>query len=252
MSVYCSQQQVITTYTSALECPICMETIEGLFNRVVTECGHTFHCSCLMQNVAHNGFGCPYCRTKMAEEPEEEENDEDSQNRRLTLEDLDDDEDTIFDEDTLVSFRMFQQRINGEEVEEEPAEEWESIDEDYEGEQVMPSADYVSQKLTERGITFKDLIKDILFQEHSNFGENYNEYARHSSEVYGQFRAIISQYTPVEQAAEAVAGAAAAGAAAAGAAAAGAGAIHYITPPYIAETKSVGILYFQNEFMSQT
>jgi len=182
-------EQVIAT-----ECPICMDTIEGLCNRVVTECGHAFHCSCLMQNAAHNGFGCPYCRTKMAEEPEEEEDEEDEE----------DDEVTVFDEDALTSFRMFHQRINGEEVEEEPADEWESVDgsddedaDEDEEQDVMPTADYVAQKLTERGITLEDLVKNILFQEHSNYGENYTDYDRRSSEVYGQFRAIISQYTPV-------------------------------------------------------
>lgn len=187
-------EQVIALSTSALECPICMDTIEGLCNRVVTECGHAFHCSCLMQNAAHNGFGCPYCRTKMAEEPEEEEDEEDEE----------DDEVTVFVEDALTSFRMFHQRINGDEVEEEPAEEWESVDgsddedaDEDEEQDVMPTADYVAQKLTERGITLEDLVKNILFQEHSNYGENYADYDRRSSEVYGQFRAIISQYTPV-------------------------------------------------------
>ena len=51
-------------------------------NCVTTECGHQYHTSCLMRNVAHNGFGCPYCRTIMAEEPE-----------------LSDDEDSEYEED---------------------------------------------------------------------------------------------------------------------------------------------------------
>jgi hypothetical protein len=62
----------------------------------------------------------------------------------------------------------------------------------------MPDAAYMAQKLAARGITFEDLVKNILFQEHSNFGENYTDYERRSSEVFGQFRAIISQYTPSE------------------------------------------------------
>ena len=51
------------------ECPICTDKFVGLNNRVTTECGHTFHCSCLMKHVARNGFGCPYCRATMAENP---------------------------------------------------------------------------------------------------------------------------------------------------------------------------------------
>jgi hypothetical protein len=100
---------------------------------------------------------------------------------------------------------MFHQRINGEEVEEEEAEEWDTVDGDEEDgeeeaeeeEDDMPDAAYVAQKLAERGITFEDLVKNILFQEHSNWGENYTDYERRSSEVFGQFRAVISQYTPV-------------------------------------------------------
>jgi hypothetical protein len=183
-----TEHQVITQ-----ECPICMDTIEGLCNRVVTECGHAFHCSCLMQNAAHNGFGCPYCRTKMAEEPEEDEDDEDD--------DYSIEEETVFESDALISFRMFHQRINGEEVEEEEAEEWDTVDGDEEEEEeeeiMMPDSAYMAQKLAARGVTFEDLVKNILFQEHSEFGEKYPDYERRSSEVYGQFKAVFSQYSPV-------------------------------------------------------
>lgn len=184
-----SAEQVIA---QTLECPICMDAIEGLCNKVVTECGHAFHCSCLMQNTAHNGFGCPYCRTKMAEEPEEEA-DEDEDEDEDSIE-----EDTVFEEDALTSFRMFHQQVNGEEVEEEPAEEWESVAEDDEDVQERPDAAYMVQKLTARGITMEDLVKNILFQEHSGWGQHYLDYERCSSEVYGQFKAVISQYTPQE------------------------------------------------------
>ena len=174
------------------ECPICMDEISGNCNRVVTECGHIFHCSCLMQNTAHNGFGCPYCRTIMAEEPKEEyEEDEDDYST----------EESLINEDTFASFRMFHQRINGEEVEEEPDDEWidDEEDEEEEPDDEMPSATYVAQKLVERGLTIVDLVKDILFQEHSRVTTQYNDYELRSCEVYGNFRAIISQYRPQNQ-----------------------------------------------------
>lgn len=44
------------------DCPICMEVVDLSVNCLVTECGHTFHTSCFLNNVLHNGFGCPYCR----------------------------------------------------------------------------------------------------------------------------------------------------------------------------------------------
>jgi len=59
------------------ECPICLCEIEGRKNIVTTECGHTFHCKCLMQNVAHNGFACPFCRTEMADIIEDEDDEDD-------------------------------------------------------------------------------------------------------------------------------------------------------------------------------
>ena len=90
------------------ECPICMEVIVTSKNIVVTECGHTFHCSCLMANVAHNGFSCPYCRTAMAEEVDNEsseyEGDEsitDSVNA------------AIHEDDMLRGFRMFHNLSDG-------------------------------------------------------------------------------------------------------------------------------------------
>ena len=51
-------------------CPICLDVMSSARNSVTTECGHTFHCSCLMRNISQNGFNCPYCRTNMAEQPQ--------------------------------------------------------------------------------------------------------------------------------------------------------------------------------------
>lgn len=181
--------------SAPIDCPICMDCIESTTkNCVTTECGHCFHTNCLMQSIAHNGFGCPYCRTKMAEEPEEEDEEDDEE---------EEEEEELYDDDALTSFRMFNQRLNGEEVEEEPEEEeeWESVasnEEEDQNEEMssVPDAAYVAQKLVERGITMEDLVKNILFQEHSNWGEYYTENERRSSEVYGQFRAIITQFQP--------------------------------------------------------
>ena len=180
--------------SSIIECPICMDVIESEKNRVVTDCGHVFHCSCLMQNAAHNGFGCPYCRSKMAEEPAEEDgSDEESTFSQVGQ---------VLTDNALTSFRMFQQQIEGGEPEEEPEEEdeddWETgEDEDDETEAEMPyipDAEYMAVNLRERGITYEDLVKHILIQEHSSWGQYYQNYDRRSSEIFGQFRAILSRY----------------------------------------------------------
>ena len=59
------------------ECPVCFDTIDENKNCVVTECGHKFHCSCLMKNASFNGFNCPFCRTVMAEMPEDSDEEDD-------------------------------------------------------------------------------------------------------------------------------------------------------------------------------
>ena len=78
------------------ECPICMDDIDDICNKITTECGHTFHCSCLMRNVAHNGFACPYCRCVMADAPPDT-NDIIEDRYHYGIDDEDDEDDTIFD-----------------------------------------------------------------------------------------------------------------------------------------------------------
>ena len=77
-----------------IDCPICMDPIDGNKNSVVTECGHKFHCSCLMKNSCHNGFDCPMCRSAMVEDMEEEEEEDDEE------EDYDDDDSDYGDSET--------------------------------------------------------------------------------------------------------------------------------------------------------
>lgn len=162
------------------DCPICMEVIDETKNFIVTECGHRFHCNCLMQNAAHNGFGCPYCRTVLAEEPVEDDDDDDD----VSLFSYDYSPEVLTDNE-LTSFRMFHQRLEG--VEEEEEEEQEEEEEEEE-EQEDPDAQYMAQKLTEKGITYEDLVKCLLWAEHSDLGSRYENYERRSNEVYGQIK----------------------------------------------------------------
>jgi hypothetical protein len=186
------------------ECPICLNDIETNNNCVTTECGHKFHCSCLFQNAAHNGFGCPYCRTSLAEEvldKDDEEDDEDDE------EDEDDDDwnegyynehnEESFQEVSLETFRMFHQRLNGEEVEEGTEIREEPIyPEDYDERagDGIPNAEYVSRKLLERGITHQDLVRSLLAVDHDDLLEGWGiMYREKSSQVYGQIRKVIHQ-----------------------------------------------------------
>jgi len=89
------------------ECPICLISFEpeSQINKVTTECGHTFHCSCLMKNVAHNGFGCPYCRNVMATAPTKNKDDDDGDDYSITSEEARED-------DILTSFRWFHRYLD--------------------------------------------------------------------------------------------------------------------------------------------
>jgi hypothetical protein len=104
------------------ECPICLDPIEGLTNFLITECGHKFHCRCLMDNIMHNGFGCPYCRTMMATPLEEEEEDDD-----LTISICSDSTYTrqslLNEEDVLRGFRIFHNILDGIEIDKNDMED---------------------------------------------------------------------------------------------------------------------------------
>lgn len=86
------------------DCPICLDCIEGVSNRVITECGHTFHCSCLMKNASLNGFNCPYCRTSMV--PQAPAVVEPVVEHVINQE--------IQEDDILRGFRMFNDNVNNE------------------------------------------------------------------------------------------------------------------------------------------
>ena len=143
------------------ECSICLENIESSTNKVVTECGHSFHCSCIMKNVAYNGFGCPYCRNVLAEECDETEDDDDNSNT-----------DTYTDTDT----------------------DTDSEDENY----ALPTAEYIIEKLKDNNVTYEDLIKHILYNcSFTEFDENvttYNIYVEENNKLVDNMVDIILNY----------------------------------------------------------
>jgi hypothetical protein len=173
------------------ECPICYESIEQIKNCVTTECGHQFHCKCLMQNAATNGFSCPMCRTTMATELESDDEDEYSE-----YSDYYEDSEGIFDDNTLTSFRMFHQQLAGEEVEEEEEDPNEDVeeDEDEEEEGPKPTSEFITSKLIAQGITMEDLVKCMLI-DHEEYEENAETYNRCADRMFGKFRIIISNYS---------------------------------------------------------
>jgi len=129
-------------------CAICITSVQHSTNIIVAECGHIFHCLCLMTNVA---VGCPHCRTKMANQDADDEDqledmtfrfrrfldaddDDDSEEEEQwgaesdscdefgsgygAVEDSDDDDDdnntnTLLQDDMLRGFRLFNNLLDG-------------------------------------------------------------------------------------------------------------------------------------------
>ena len=177
---------------NVVECPICYDEIDVLKNCVTTECGHQFHCSCLMKNSATNGFSCPMCRSVMAEELDSESDESDESEESLEDDDLEEIEDNA-----LTSFRMFHQQLAGEEVEEEPLQEDEdnlsqSLSQSLEP-IVKPTAALIAARLVIEGYTTEDLVKCLLL-EHEEYEADADEHERCADQMFGKFRQIISNY----------------------------------------------------------
>ena len=124
------------------ECPICLEVVELRANRVITECGHIFHCKCLVTNIAHNGFACPYCRTAMAEKIEDEDNEDDYESGEWYFgppqESDDDDSVSVagpgLESHLLRGMRWFFQRVDPQEDDDEDDTVWETDSEEHDEE----------------------------------------------------------------------------------------------------------------------
>ena len=177
------------------ECPICMDPIESTTrNCVSTECGHCFHTNCLMTSVAHNGFGCPYCRTKMAQEVADEESEYDD-------DESESEEYEQYDDYALRGLRLFNNNLNGEEHDQEDLDDEgeESDDEEVveEAEEAVapPPVSYVAQKLVEQGVTMETLLKAVLCSV-NNYERDYEDFERVENEIFGRLQTILNNYTP--------------------------------------------------------
>ncbi len=179
--------------SAPIECAICMDQIDFNKNCVKTECGHCFHTSCLMQNVAHNGFGCPYCRSVMAEEVEDEESTE-----YESVDEEEEEDEEMFDSHALRGFRLFFNNLNGEEHNEEDIEEEDAAEEaERQGIVVAPSTDFVAEKLREQGVTFEQVIHMICNMDHQAYHEE-EAAERFESDLFDKIALIVNNYQPAQ------------------------------------------------------
>lgn len=175
-----------------IECPICMDCIDTKKNCVTTECGHCFHTNCLMTSVAHNGFGCPYCRSVMAEEPElsdddesEYDSDSDSEASSSVTE--------LYDDYSLRGMRFLFRRVDGLDEDEEDEQDDEDEDEDI-GVNVLnprhPSVENVIHQLVGEGVTIEKCIKALLSYHDEYYHNTRCDIA--GTELWDKLRSVIT------------------------------------------------------------
>ena len=58
----------------------------------------------------------------------------------------------------------------------------------------VPNAQFVAEKLLERGFTYEDLVKCILWAEHSGPEDIYDDYLKRSVTVYSTIRHSIRKF----------------------------------------------------------
>jgi len=190
-----------------MECPICLCNITDIEKDVVTtNCGHTFHTSCLIRNVLQNGANCPYCRGVMTthlesqEEEEEDEEDEDSENlqeyvQRFThlIEEHDGDEQEYDihmvrrEEEERVTRQLFTRVPNLQEqrLAEQPFT-------------MAPDLHTIARQLIYRNILYEDLVASLLWKEQDELRIHHDiareDYFRKYVEIMDKLRTINELY----------------------------------------------------------
>jgi hypothetical protein len=164
-----------------------MEIIDTNINICNTECGHTFHSNCLIKNISHNGFGCPYCRKILAE-------------NNVKMVDLDVEDDNIshiddqepdykYNDYELRGFRWLFNRAYGEEIEqygyEKPYEDV-YLEEYYEEKEtikkLLPTS-LVKKNMIKNNITYDELIGYIFYIYKNDYQLSY-EHQESFKKVY--------------------------------------------------------------------
>jgi hypothetical protein len=156
------------------ECSICYDIVNKNNNCVITECGHCFHTTCLMKNVALNGYSCPLCRRSLGKE------DDDTTVTTTELYGTHRNSDASERSETMfgVTFRDLA-TLQTSNVQ-SPVEK--------------PSPAFITEKLIEQGITMEQLVKALL-KDHDEYDVEETEFINIDDDLFGVLRTIISNYT---------------------------------------------------------
>jgi len=161
-----------------------MDAIDLTKNCVTTECGHQFHAKCLMQNVAHNGFDCPYCRATMADEVSNDDDDDDS----FFSNDEDEEVSELYSDRALFAMRSMFRMNSGEEVVEEDEDDDEDDDSEEDednGEDAIP-VDRVVQNLQSQ-FSYEQLVRIILQLNNFDYQNGPNRTDRDEIRLFDHF-----------------------------------------------------------------
>ena len=142
-------------------CPICFEIIGCEQNCTITECRHTFHTTCIIQNVIIIGIRCPLCRINMFPMIPGKN---DEKIEHVISEHLETETTTEPSHTTLVN------------IQEPP-----------------PTSFYIADKLLESGITFEYMLRALLL-EHDVYDNIYDEYDRVWDDIYNKIKNCIDNY----------------------------------------------------------
>ena len=194
----------------SIECPICFDVfVKGEVNTINTDCGHSFHSSCLLTNISKNGFNCPCCRGVMVQQngdennEDDEDSDEDSdEDDESSYEDSDFEYDSDYDDECeenylFQGFRWLFQRAEGLELETDDDSDYDDeykenylfqgfrwlfqrvegleLENDDEENYILNflnkyTPSFVSEKLKNNGVTYELLVTSLL-----SFHDEYNE-----------------------------------------------------------------------------
>lgn len=181
--------------SSVQECPICLECVEKDKNCMITECGHCFHTSCILQNAATNGFQCPYCRTQLAVETNDEQeydSDDDSDETDSDTEEENQEQYTVeyFDEfwaniENRMSYSELEARTYTESSDLQNQLDWTQIDPESDIENdlssdsterldqmPLPTAHELTEYLKTKGVTMENVLHVLIA---TNIDDYYDE-----------------------------------------------------------------------------
>jgi hypothetical protein len=171
-----------------------MEKIEKNKNNLTTDCGHTFHTSCLLTNIAKNGFGCPYCRTLLAEKESDDESlptliDAEEYNWETEVNQID-----LTETDAALAWNAEITPL----LENVERREVETLDADLPDTHTIPTPREIVTKLQERGITMYHFVQAFL-KDFVSYGNDEETFMRVDDELYEHINEIINYTVIIEE-----------------------------------------------------